>query len=373
MPPLPTVWSIEDHTKAKHELLRRYLGGWFPILAAYGRSRVVYLDGFCGPGLYAKGEPGSPIVALDTLVSHTAFPRLNHAEFVFLFIDQDPARCQNLEQELDAFWSRKGGQPPNVKIQVICSEFADAAASRMGSVRQQLETFAPTFALIDPFGWNGIPLKLIAELLSTDKCEVLISFMFDSINRFLSHPDAKVRGSLEALFGTRRFSEASGLSGNERKQFLHDLYRSQLRDVAGFDYVLPFEMVNMSGHTVYSLFYGTHSLKGVEVMKDAMWKLDPASGLRFADRRSGQYTLFSGANLDFSPLRQAILDAFDGRTVRVEGIHRFVLLETLYAAGHYKQQVLRPLQKEGLIEAVGGQSRKGYFPDGTVLRFKESR
>src|SRR5690554_564418 len=35
MPDEP-IWPIEEHTKAKHELLRRYLGAWFPILASRG-------------------------------------------------------------------------------------------------------------------------------------------------------------------------------------------------------------------------------------------------------------------------------------------------------------------------------------------------
>jgi len=369
MPPLPTVWPIEDHTKAKHEILRRYLGGWFPILTAYGRSRVVYFDGFCGPGVYSKGEPGSPIVALNTLVTHSMFSRLNHAEFVFFFIDKDPNRCDNLSRVLTGFWSERGGQPRNVKVQVLCSEFVAAATSMLDELRQQRKTLAPTFALLDPFGWD-IPLRLIGDLFSFDKCEVLISFMFDSINRFLHHPDPKVRANLEELFATKRFSDASQLAGLERKQFLHDLYRTQLHDTAGFDHVLPFEMVNKSGRTVYSLFYGTRSETGVRVMKEAMWGLDPALGLRFSDRLSGQQPLFGGANADVGPLRLAILERFAGRTVGVAEIEPFVLLETPYAASHYKTRVLKPLQIEGFVEAISGQNRRGNYPAGTVLRFK---
>lgn len=57
-----TVWAAEPHTLAKHELLRRYLGGWFPIMTSYHR-RVIYLDGYCGPGTYEDGEPGSPLTS----------------------------------------------------------------------------------------------------------------------------------------------------------------------------------------------------------------------------------------------------------------------------------------------------------------------
>ena len=51
----PKIWQIEDHTKAKHALLRRYLGGWFPVLTAQGYNRrVIYLDGFAGPGILLR-------------------------------------------------------------------------------------------------------------------------------------------------------------------------------------------------------------------------------------------------------------------------------------------------------------------------------
>lgn len=102
--PETTVWELEPHTKAKDELLRRYLGAWFAILANGGRNRrVVFLDGFAGPGIYEKGEPGSPIIAIDTFVSHKVFSDLDHTEFVFILIEPDEARCASLEAELASY------------------------------------------------------------------------------------------------------------------------------------------------------------------------------------------------------------------------------------------------------------------------------
>ena len=37
---LPTVWEIDPHTRAKHFILGRYLGGWFPILSKH-HGRIV--------------------------------------------------------------------------------------------------------------------------------------------------------------------------------------------------------------------------------------------------------------------------------------------------------------------------------------------
>ena len=53
------VWPIEPHTKAKHQILEEYLKAWYPILSSW-QGRVLYLDGFAGPGTYSGGEDGSP-------------------------------------------------------------------------------------------------------------------------------------------------------------------------------------------------------------------------------------------------------------------------------------------------------------------------
>lgn len=103
-PPKSVVWKLEPHTKAKHEILRRYLGGWFPILGKYNK-RIVYIDGFCGPGKYENGEDGSPIIALQIAKGMHKKGLISKA--TFLFVEDDKARIEKLEQEITAL------NPPN--------------------------------------------------------------------------------------------------------------------------------------------------------------------------------------------------------------------------------------------------------------------
>ena len=63
--------------------LKNYLGAWFPILGSK-IPRIVYIDGFCGPGRYTGGEDGSPIIALKEAIKQ---PVLASSEVTFLFID----------------------------------------------------------------------------------------------------------------------------------------------------------------------------------------------------------------------------------------------------------------------------------------------
>ena len=61
----------------------------------------------------------------------------------------------------------------------------------------------------------------------------------------------------------------------------------------GFDYVQSFAMINNTGNIGYYLFHGTRHWKGVKLMKDAMWKIDPGGGFTFSDRMAGQDVFFT--------------------------------------------------------------------------------
>jgi hypothetical protein len=82
--PDPVLWPLDDHTRAKHRVLRAYLDQWIPIMGqqalkvrgsgSASQPRLLLVDGFAGPGRYATGEPGSPLIMLEALTSHAALP-----------------------------------------------------------------------------------------------------------------------------------------------------------------------------------------------------------------------------------------------------------------------------------------------------------
>ena len=55
--PSGVIWDLLPHTATKHEILRLYLGAWFPILGIGTARELYYFDGFAGPGEYIGGEP----------------------------------------------------------------------------------------------------------------------------------------------------------------------------------------------------------------------------------------------------------------------------------------------------------------------------
>src|SRR4051794_40459964 len=81
-------WDAEPHTKAKHDLYRRYLDRWMPIIVRSFGGRCTYAEGFAGPGFYKDGSPGSPVIALRALLNHQELK--GHARNVrLLFVDRE--------------------------------------------------------------------------------------------------------------------------------------------------------------------------------------------------------------------------------------------------------------------------------------------
>lgn len=358
------VWTLEPHTAAKHAILRSYLGGWYPKLGST-RGRVLFLDGFAGPGIYRGGELGSPLVALDSLLGHTFYPRLGNCEFVYLFNEKQPDRVASLRQQEELYRQRRGGSyPSNVKVHIQEKSFDELIDDLLTSMDTSERSLAPTFAFIDPFGYKGISMGKLARLLKTAACEIFIYFDFNSVMRFATA--GIVDDHFTEFFGTEEYKNAPPAGDTSRATFLRELYERQLRDVGGFTYVQSFQMINKKGKTGNYMSFGSRHLAGLALMKRAMWGVAPSGDYSFSDRLAGQDILL-GLEPDLAPLRIALLDRYRGEAVSIEEIERFVLTETPFHDGHLRRKTLGPMQREGLLRT--NQLRKGSFKDGTVVSF----
>jgi three-Cys-motif partner protein len=130
--PKDTIWPIEPHTSAKHQILRKYLDAWLPILGTYNK-RIVYIDGFSGPGQYTGGEPGSPIIALEAARTH----RANLAgELIFLFVEERADRVAHLNSRIATIQL-----PGHFKVQVEQGTFAARLAGLLDKEGGQIAYF----------------------------------------------------------------------------------------------------------------------------------------------------------------------------------------------------------------------------------------
>ena len=351
-------WAIAPHTAAKHALLGAYLRAWFPILSLGGFNRAIYIDGFAGPGRYTKGEDGSPIIALKALASQTVPLK---TAFEFHFVERRGRAMDALKANVAAL-DAQGLIARTTTIQFHERITFEEAYDRAIGPRLRELAGIPAFALVDPFGWTGLPMRIMADLMHRRSTEVLVNFMFEEINRFLNHPDQPA--NFDGLFGGPTWRQAYELAGAPRKTLLHDLYREQLRTVAGARYVRSFEMRNDRGASDYFLYFATNNQRGLAKMKEAMWKIDPGGGIQFSDTTDFDQSVLFQPEPDKRLLRKLIEERFSRQRSRVRDVELFVLEDTSFSGAHYKK-VLAELEGAGKLSVIDAppHRRARTFPD----------
>ena len=357
---LPTIWPIQPHTRAKHAILRRYLDAWFPIITRR-HARALYIDGFAGPGKYANGEEGSPIIAIKAALDH--HPPIT-AELIYFFVEANAERKSHLDTELAQLVL-----PPNVQFETHLGVFDETIREILDDLVQANARLIPTFAFVDPFGFSQTPFDTVARLLGQPSSEVFVNFMYEEVNRFLKLPDQS--DNLDALLGSREWRGiVSVKEPGTRRRLIRELYEERLRKAAKF--VRSFEMRNSKGATDYFLYFATNNVLGFVKMKEAMWKLDPAGGFTFSDGTNPNQPVLFDASPDFVELRRQIEQRFRQRTVRVAAVDKFVCEETIFLPTHYKR-ILTAMESEqspalNIVYAKPNRQR-GTFPDDVIIRF----
>lgn len=369
-----TLWPLDDHTRAKHRILRAYIDAWIPVMGRQSlrsarrfgaSSRLLLVDGFAGPGRYESGEDGSPLILLKALLEHADAPQLADVEFIYLFIESDKARADHLKHELSAIQ-----KPDNVTWHVEEGTFEDRFGEIIDELHEKDSSLIPTFAFVDPFGYSFTPMSLAGKFLDFQRCEALFFLPMMDIARFVSRD--KQDSALNSLFGTERWKEAIELAGDERRAFLISLFEDQLREGGRVDYVRSFEIRTNKGRE-YRLVFASEHEKGLALMKRAMWSVDPSQGVKYiaARKKDGQEVLFTPdpKAVDTGPLLDHLRERFGTDWFTIEEAEQTTLRDTpLLHDGHLKNRTLSPARKDELIEVDNPPGRKG-FVAGTKIRF----
>ncbi len=360
-------WPIEPHTLAKHAILRRYLGRWFPIMAKRN-ARIIYVDGFAGPGRYVEGEDGSPIIALRIARDFLASGVLRPQQLTAIFVEQKTGRHRLLSEEVRAL-NVADPAYSGITCFVEKSDYASTMARIWSILDAGKAHIAPTFALIDPTGIKGVRYHDTAKLLSYPKTEVLVNLMYEETNRFRGGPEFEPH--LDRFFGHQDWRVLRDIENSgERRRRTVEIFRDRLLE-AGAKYVLSFEMKNASNATDYFLFFATKSATGLAAMKWAMWQVDKSGQFSFSDYTYAKGPMLVQPSPDYDALRRQLAQHFGGRrSVPMEEIELYVLAETSFY--YYKREALKPMEDQGLLSIDTSQyplRKKGTFPDRISVDF----
>jgi len=346
--PKTVIWTPDPHTKAKHQILSGYLDAYFPIVTKqFSDAGVAFIDAFSGPGEYEDGSDGSPIIALES--ARASVGGNSTTPLKFIFIEKERDRFDHLADLLT-----QRTLPATTTIESRHGHCADVLTPLI----DELEiTNWPMFVNCD--GWGvDTPYTLIEAVSRTKRPEVMVTI---STQWFMRFADTTEGAAGDKVFGDASWRQVANVPTTEKKRWLVERYRRRLAD-AGFEFQLTFELVDEMGHPLF-LIFGTHSVHGVEKMKDSMWRVDSSSGSRFRDPRDPNQTAFdlSDSEPTLEVLEGQILEHLGRSGVQsLKNLQEFALRETIFKKTHAVKAVTR-LETLNKVTAQHAKAYKNYM------------
>jgi three-Cys-motif partner protein len=324
------------------------------------QDKITYIDGFAGPGVYEKGEKGSPVLALEAALDHShEFP----VPVELIFIENDPDRCRVLEAELGKYAHRLGTSR-NVRLKPpICGDCRTILSNILSECDSKNEKFGPALVFLDQFGYSSVPMDLIERILAHPQCEVLSFLFWREIDRFIT--DTTKHESINVAFGCGDWKPAISMPGRERDHFMLATYMRCLRERARARFVWQFAMQDRNERLLCWLFFSTNHIRGLEEMKKAMWKIDKTGGFAFSDKEGFGQLKFLTAYSD-TQLGDDLARSLGGKRLKVAEVKEWVLTQT---PAYKFKAALADLEKRGLLKVINAPHKRkaGQFPDESLL------
>jgi three-Cys-motif partner protein len=371
---LPDVWSADPHTIAKHKILQAYLNAWLPILSRQSENvgsnsrSIKYLDCFAGPGVYENGEKGSPLLALEAAINHALeFP----VPVDLIFIEAKKERFDELTRRLAPYDAQIRSSRNVGHVNPIHGDCRDVVDRMLAESTAKRQKFGPALCFLDQFGYSSVPMDLIGRILAQPQCEVLSFFFWRELDRFIT--DATKHAGVTTAFGSIEWQPAIQMTAPKRQQFMQDTYIKCLKERAKAKYVWPFAMADENSRALCWLFFCTNSLRGLEEMKKAMWKVDTTGGFYFSDEHGlNQLSLLVSYAED--RLETDMQKQLAGRTMSVLAIKEWVLTET---PAYLFKSPLGDLERRGIAKPIRPPAgrRPSTYPDeqmGMLMEFEYS-
>ena len=242
--------EIEEHSKAKLDVLRRYLRAYFDTLGinpVRDEFRLDLVDGFAGGGTFLDDDGstvhGTPLVMLEE--TRAAEKRLNQNRTKPLrfdckmhFVDVERDHTDHLRKVLDECGYRVDGK----EIVVHNSPFEDVADQIITEIQRRQPRAGRSLFLLDQTGFSQVQLSLIARIFQRlPMAEVILTFATHHLINHLSTTKTLIKAVAPLDISQQQMDEwINQKDGNEWRALIQRGLRGHIRRMTGATYDTPF-------------------------------------------------------------------------------------------------------------------------------------
>ncbi|MGE7137434.1 three-Cys-motif partner protein TcmP [Luteibacter sp. NPDC031894] len=276
---------IEQHSVAKHEVLREYLVAYFrTLVTSPGQDKVnlSLVDGFAGGGLFTHADSrrpvlGSPLIMLEAAQEARATIELGRQKALewaidYFFVEKDRHALAALDRTLrqQGYGARIG-----TDIKLLKGAFAQHVEAIVAFIAQKSPRAGRSIFLLDQYGYKDVPTAQIRSIFARlPRAEIILTFAVDSFINF-AHDGPRTQAVLDRIglgeaFGGRRFDDIRHSEKDARLYIQGQMHQELVRQCGAAYYTVFF--IRTTGHGVYWLVHLSQHPRARDVMTQVHWK-----------------------------------------------------------------------------------------------------
>jgi len=331
--------ALREGSRTKQKIVSDYFV-YYNRVTAQRNEKVGYADLFAGPGLYFTDQ-GQSHKSIPVLVSEAAIREPLFRQKVHLWFNEgDPEHYKRLRESIGSLPALETLRyQPTISNKIINSGWPD--------ILKKLPV--PTLVFLDPCGYKGLSLRLVASVLEGFGNDCIFFFNYSRINMKL---DLEIMNrSIDEFFEQERAkalrAAIQGRNPDEREEIILAAVESAITQARGIPLFFKFrsKVNRTSHHLVFASKNRGAANKMKRILNSASSTVVDGVGSGEHDPRARQVpgSLFDG----LYEVEDRLLSAFGGRRIQF----RDLLQEeqrTRFTESSYRDALLN-LEAEGRV------------------------
>ena len=370
--------ELKEHSKAKLDVLRRYLRAYFDTLGRIpvrDQFKLDLVDGFAGGGTFRYGGgivSGTPLIMLEEC--DNARDRLNqnrskplHCDFKLHFVDIKADHTAHLQNVL----SERGYHVDGETIVVHTRPFEEVADDIIADVRRRQPIAGRSIFLLDQTGFSQVELALVARILRRlPRAEVILIFASDALINHLSASPHLIHAVAPIELTEPQIHDLIQLRGGDGgRALIQRVMREHIRSITGAIYDTPFFIrPERSRRALWFLHLSRHPTAR-DVMIQCHWNSSNTFDhygtgdfdmLGWDALHAGEVPLFNFTDIDANSLREQLINSMPSELynlaahdpITVDAMHRALANRTAARFDDLDETIIR-LAREGEFDIRG--------------------
>jgi len=391
---------LEDHTKKKHEILSEYFRKYLKVrcvLPYQERFKIAIVDGFSGAGRYKGGEPGSPIIFLQTL-RNTVLEinaeraanghKIINVECLLILNDHDSQVVERLRENIAPIYGEIKENHPRLSINI--KYLNDDFRSVYPEIKKMVITTrcSNVFFNLDQCGYSHVLPTEITDIMSTWKsAEIILTFMIKSFLTYLSPDKDKVGSKFTPEVGEKIraiLEEESQMNKDTWLGEAESIVFNYLKVCAS--YVSPFSIINPEGWQYWLMHFAT-SYRARQVYNNVLHENGEAqahygrAGLNMMsyDPSYHNATLYLFNDDSRTVAKESLMDDIpklvsqSGDTMSVEEFYAIAYSETPAHSDDIHQAIIDNPELEVITDAGGIRRKPNTFKINDTIRLTKQK